>query len=206
MHIIQEKLLELASSRNLGSLSLRELGELLGEKHPQKIKHHLVQLQNKGLLKVDKEKGTIELVDKGAFRNFVNIPILGSADCGPANIFADQKVEGYVKISDKLIKTKPSLFALRAVGSSMNRARVNNKPIENGDYVIIDSELRSPVSGEYVLSVIDGTCNIKKFVANNNQISLISESSQHFPPIVIHPDETEYIVNGKVVDVVKSSE
>src|ERR1700679_3939988 len=45
MHPLQEKILALIDSHNLGQMTLREIGELVGERFPQKIKHHLVQLE-----------------------------------------------------------------------------------------------------------------------------------------------------------------
>jgi len=51
MHIIQQKLLNLAENNNLADLTLRKMGELIQEPgSPQKIKHHYNQLISKGLL------------------------------------------------------------------------------------------------------------------------------------------------------------
>ena len=57
-----------------------------------------------------------------------------------------------------------------------------------------------------VLSVISGLANIKRLTEDkaNKQIVLQSESSQFFPPIHIHEDDLdEYLVNGKVIEVIK---
>ena len=50
MHYIQESILKLVDEHNLGVMTLREIGELIGEKYPQKIKHHLDQLEKKQLI------------------------------------------------------------------------------------------------------------------------------------------------------------
>jgi SOS-response transcriptional repressor LexA len=203
MHPIQEKLLKLSSEYNLGRMSYREIGKLIEETHPQKIKHHLEQLESNQLIRSNAEGTSIKktAIDKG----IVSIPILGAADCGPATIFAEGNIDGYLRISSKLVSSKKGLFALKAVGNSMNRANIHGKPLEDGDYAIIDSENKDPKNNEYVVSVIDGVCNIKKFIKDtvNKQIVLISESVQDFPPIYIHPDETSYFVSGKVVQVIK---
>ena len=72
------------------------------------------------------------------------------------------------------------------------------------DYLIVDSRDRTPEDGDVVVSVFDDVANIKKFKwdKENNRILLMSESTQHFPPIIIHEDD-EYHVMGKVVEVVK---
>lgn len=208
MHILQKKLLQLISNRNIAGLKLREIGELIGEKHPQKVKHHLNQLKERGLVVHNKLRNVIARVDANAGnKKIVSIPILGSASCGPAHMFADENLEGYLKVSTKLIKPKKRLFALKAIGSSMNKAKINNKKnIEDGDYVIIDVENKNPDNGDYILSIVDNCGNIKKFVQDNKnkQVVLLSESTQDFPPIHIHPHETSYFINGKVVDVIKN--
>lgn len=203
MHPIQKKLLKLVDEYNLGRLSYREIGKLIGESHPQKVKHHLEQLEQRQLIKSNNEGKTIKKTVSS--KELVSIPILGTADCGPASFFADQNIEGYLRVSTKIIPKAEDLFALRAVGDSMNEADINNKSIEDGDYAIIDSRHRSPSNNEYVVSVIDGACNIKKFVRDdvNKVVVLVSESDREFPPIYIHPEETEYLVCGKVVDVIK---
>lgn len=203
MHPIQQKLLELAAHHNLGQMSFRDIGKLIGEQHPQKIKHHLDQLEKKGLIRSIAEGSAIKKTRQDA--GIVSIPILGAADCGPATIFADGNVEGYLRVSRRLITFSSGLFALRAVGNSMNKANIRGKNLEDGDYAIIDSRVRSPRNKDYVVSIIGGVCNIKKFIKDtaNKQIVLLSESTQDLPPIHIHPDEADYFVSGRVVDVVK---
>jgi repressor LexA len=209
MHIIQQKLLELSQRYNLKEMSLRKVGDLIGVEHPQKVKFHMEKL---GLLDDGKKKRVVKvktplLNDKEA-KKLLSIPILGLANCGDATMFAEARIDGILPISSKLIPSKhiDNLFAVKAVGLSMNRADVNGKTIEDGDYVIVDGEDKNVKSGDYVLSVIGGMANIKRFVDDkeNNQIVLQSESNKFFPPIHIHEDELdEYLVNGKVIEVIK---
>lgn len=212
MHDIQAKLLNIVDKKNLGTLTLREIGDLIDEpEQPQKIKHHLLQLAKRGLIRIDKRRKIIEKMNGGMNRGsrILSIPLLGSANCGEATIYADEQVEGYLKISKSLVQTRSTqLFAVRAVGNSMNRAQIGlrQEAIDDGDYVIVDGAVPKPKNGDYVLSTIDDVANIKKFMFDKkqNQIILISESSQHIPPIFIHPDDlSDYIVNGKIVQVVK---
>lgn len=206
MHIIQERLLKLIDQRNIGNLPLRQIGELLDEKLPQKIKHHLYQLEQKGFIVIDRKNAKISRINnKPHGQNmFLSIPIVGSANCGPASIYADQNIEGYLKISKLLISTQKDIFAIRAQGNSLNKANINGKNIEHGDFVIIDSKKLSPKDGDYVLSIIDDMANIKKYKLDhkNRRIVLLSESTQTFNPIFIHEDD-DFRINGKVIDVVK---
>ncbi|MBU2036818.1 S24 family peptidase [Patescibacteria group bacterium] len=214
MHIIQQKLLSLAKERNLADLTLRKIGELIDESgSPQKIKHHLDKLIEKGLLLVGGD-GKVLKVASGGFdkeTKLISLPIIGSADCGEALTFADEKVEGYLKVSlgilDSQFRKKPSdLFVLRAKGESMNRANIQEKNIEEGDFILVKQDRSAPENGEYVVSVIDGMANIKKFIKDkkNNRIILMSESSLDISPIYIHDDDySNYFVCGRVVDIIK---
>jgi len=208
MHNIQKKLLKLASDYNLGALSLREIGRRIGEKFPQKIKHHLIQLEQKGLIAIDREKKIIKRVGNNIAQNarILSIPILGTANCGPATAFADENIEGYLRISSSLIKKKDKLFCIKASGDSMNDANIDGKTIEDGDFVIIDGENREPKSGDYVLSIIDDCANIKQFALDkvNDCFVLLSKSKRDYPPIFIgKKDSDSYMINGKVVKVIK---
>ena len=206
MHKLQEKLLQQIDTQGLKGMTLRQIGELIGEKFPQKIKHHLDQLEKRGLIKVDKKNKIITRNTHSSPQNssLMSVPIVGSANCGPATIFATENIEGYLKISKNILKKCQNVFAIRAYGLSMNKETVGGKTIQDGDYLIIDADRRSPRSGEIVLSVIDDMANIKKYIWDdeNRQVVLASNSTQNIPPIFIHEDDS-FMVNGTVIQVIK---
>ncbi len=210
MHRIQEKLLKLIAKAQIGGLTLREIGEMVDEPSPQKIKHHLDKLLAKGLVIQNRSKQSIALAGFDRESGLLTIPIIGAADCGPATIYASENIQGYLKLSPKMINAprsaagKDALFALKANGQSLSRADINGKNIESGDFVIIDSSKQSPIDGDYIVSVIDGMANIKKFKEDkpNRRIVLLSESSHAIPPIFIH-EEDVFTISGTVVDVIK---
>ena len=213
MHKIQRELLKLIAQSELGGLPFRDIGELLNREnpiHPQQVKHHLVQLETKGLIEIDRDRDLIRKVQKhsAALRSarLFSIPILGAADCGPATAFAEDRIQGFLKVSRNLLEPKASLFALRASGDSMNKANIHGSTIEHGDFVVVDSELRTPDNDkQYVVSIIDDFANIKRFVRDlqNERVFLLSESTHDFPPIVIHPTDIPYVICGTVVQVIK---
>ncbi len=204
MHKTQEQILKISLKHDLSKLSLREIGKLIGqENQPQKIKHHLNQLEKNGLLSLARLK-----TKAGPIRNssLVAVPILGSANCGPATIYADQNVEGYLRISGRLLSRKRDIFAIQASGYSMNKANVNGESIHDGDYVVVDPTPRTLKNGDYVLAVIDNTATIKRYFrdSDNQRIILLAESSANFSPIFIHFQEAaNFIVNGKIIQVIK---
>lgn len=207
----QEKLIELAKKKDLSKMNFREIGRELGIPNPQTVIYHLEQLKKKGLLYLDAQKKQRVAKPKAfVVDSFFNIPIVGAANCGPAAQLAQEDITGYLKISPRsLQKSKPEgLIAIRAVGDSLNKASIDGDSIENGDYVIVDSKER-PRNGSYVLSIIDGMANFKKFFKDEKkqEIRLVSESTKDFPPIIMHKDDLDvsgYLINGVVVRVIKN--
>lgn len=217
MHPIQEKLLTLSKTKNLAALSLRGMAEGIGlpKESPQRIKHHLLQLQKKGFLTIDRAKGVMEKADskptwaKGlleAKSRLFSIPIIGTANCGPATIFAEQNFQGFLRISSKLIgRSKPAgLYAIKASGSSMNRAEVNGKRIDDGDYIIVNSVHKDVKTGDVVLAIVDNKATVKKYLDDraNGQIVLLAESTFDYEPIFLHEDD-DFAISAKVIGIVK---
>ncbi len=214
MHETQTKILKLAKTKDVLSMKLTDLKELLGVDHVQKVKHHLDQLKNKGLIYFDSKSGHSKVADTEAFEinEIFNLPIMGLANCGTARELALENIMGYLKVSPKVVnKKKPDgLFVIKAVGNSLNKASdIKGGPVEDGDYVIIDLNKTKPDNGDYVLSIIDDAANLKRFYEDktNKEIKLVSESTSNMPPIVLHKNDLEssgYMVNGVVVRVIKN--
>lgn len=134
---------------------------------------------------------------------FVSVPLVGSANCGPAELLAEENIEAYIRIEKTALPRKSGIFALRASGKSMNRASIHGKNIEDGDIVLIDSEDRVARNGDYVLSIIDGMANLKRFKVEKGQVMLVSESTEKHKPILIMSGD-DWVINGKILSVVKT--
>ncbi len=207
MHELQTKLLALIRARPSTPVNLRQLGLLLGGAHPQNIKYHLQRLVQKGLIHWRDDGSAAPVSARSAHSPLIAIPILGAASCGPAMAIAEEQIEGYLQVSPTLVGRRRDLFAIRAVGDSMNRADIGGNTIDDGDFVLIDPRPRTPKNGDYVLFVADGLANIKRFRRDPTQphFLLVSESTRNYPPIYIHPDDfSQVVVNGKVVRVMKT--
>lgn len=213
--------MEIAASRDISKLSLRDIGQLVaeadpktGKAYPQRIKFHMDQLEKRGLLHINREKGVIvqntpgwaKGILKGSSARIFNIPIYGTANCGPGGVIAEQNLEGFVKVSNTLLGRKPkdSFFAIRADGRSMNKASVGGQNIEPGDYLIVEKDA-SWKNGDTILAIIEDRGLVKKIVedAEHEQVLLVSESSEQYPPIALHSTD-DFMVNGKVVQVIKN--
>ena len=213
MHQIQELILQLSYEKNVANMRLSELAKLTGVKHLQQIKHHRDMLAKKGLLSSlgSSSRQTIKEKILGQVASLVSIPILGSANAGIASLYAEGKIEDYLRISsEKLpIPVKKTLYALKAIGDSMNKAQIGplKLNVEAGDYVVADgSDSWQPKSGDYVISLISGLANIKKLKIDNKnkEVILLSESDKDHPPIILDiNDQIDYLAQSKVLHVVK---
>jgi len=214
MHQIQEKLLELSKKPGFGDMSLRTMATEIGlpQESPQKVKHHLQQLEKKGFFTLDKVKGSVSHIPKWAGdviksgATLFSIPVIGTANCGPATIFAEPNYQGFLKVSSKLLgrKSAQGLYAVKGDGSSMNLAEFDGKNLEDGDYAIVDSTIHAPSNNDAVLAIIDSKATIKRFIEDkeNDQIVLKADSSYDYEPIYLHADD-DFQINGKVIGVIK---
>jgi SOS-response transcriptional repressor LexA len=212
MHATQQLLLETAKNYNLAKMTLREVALAIGmpEIAPQTVKHHLAQLEKKGFLKIDTLRGTTKRSIKPSFKANVSsilaIPIIGTANCGPASVFAEENFNGFLHVSARLVERVQAfgLFAIKADGSSMNRATVKGKKIEDGDYIVVDSEDKNASDNDIVLVIVDGKATVKRFIDDraHGQIVLKADSSYDYAPMFLHPED-DFSINGKVIGIIK---
>jgi repressor LexA len=208
----QQKILDFIMENDISKFSYREIAKRLKFSSPQIIVHHLNQLRKKGLIYQDKNKNIkVAKLKSSSVDNFFRIPIVGAANCGPAMELAQESIAGFLTISQRILNKSngKNLIAVKAVGNSLNKAKIFGDNVDDGDYLIVDCSKRQPEDGEYVLSVMDGVANFKKFFKDDEskEIRLVSESTLNIPPIILHEDDLEtsgYLVNGVVIKVVKN--
>ncbi len=150
----------------------------------------------------DRKRRGIELVD-AAKDHFIRVPLFGSASAGTPVFFAEQNIEGYLRVSSRLLKND-KVFGLRIAGDSMKRAQVNGKHIEDGDFILVDTGPHEYRDGDKVLVVIDGLATVKNFKrVEKRVIGLFPQSSNPVhQPIYLTPMD-DFIILGKVIDVLK---
>ena len=215
MNAIQQQLLKLADTVDLGKVTYYKLSKDLQVDHPFKVKYALDQLVKKGHLLRNLQTGSISTPKSDTTsRGLINIPYYGEVNCGEALTFADNEIKSYLRLSPSVMgdSSLKGVFALKAVGKSMNEASINGKPVYEGDYVIAKrAEAYSPKNGDYVISVIWGAANLKQFHrdSKNRQILLMSQSSDDLPPIVISEQDADeigaYFVAARAIDVIPVS-
>ena len=179
-------------------MPLREMAEIAQVHSPQIFKHHLNKLVQKGFVSYDKREKSVIYNNKKGY--LTSIPIYGSVTAGPAVNYAEDLIEGYLKISPKILgtKKKESVFALRVSGDSMNKEIMNGLPIDDNNYVLVEKTSRID-DNDIVVSIFENTANIKKIKNEGGYILLKSNSRSHtkYPPIVVTEHEKMHII-GKV--------
>ncbi len=196
----QELVLEILKSfisKKGYSPTLRELIDLLGEKGVRlsclnSLVQYLKVLEEKRYIQRFSKARGIRLLDND-IENFVEIPLVGNANCGQALCFADNHIEEYINISKKFIrKDKEDYFFVKAVGDSMDKEHINDS-----DYVLV-RKTQDVKNGDNILAVINGLGTIKKIKKENNASALFpSSTNPKHQPIFLHPDDEAFIC-GKV--------
>lgn len=209
MDDVWTKLIALAGQSDIDSAPLSELARQLGLKHRSQAKHYKEKAEKDGLL-VRNSLGRLLPAPTIDSPSLITLPVMGEANCGPASLLAQEQITGTISFSPSSLRRRlnEGAFAVKAVGSSMNRSSINGKALEDGDIAIINPTSWSNASdGEYILSVIDGMANIKKLRldAQNRRIVLKSESTDDlFEDIILDAEDLYmYTISGSVVDVVK---
>lgn len=163
---------------------------------------YLNELEEKGYIERTSEDRGISL--RGITKDtFLDVPVFGMANAGTATMFADQYVEGYLKVSRRIVRDK-NVFAIQVSGTSMNKARINNKNIQSGDFILVDGSSKEYKSGDKVLVVINGLATVKTFrtVDGKNIVLLPESTDKNHRPIFLTEDD-DFVINGKVIDVLK---
>lgn len=208
MHPVQQAILELARTRNIGVMKLREIAAAINEELPQTIKYHQDMLIKRGFLERVGDKDIRFIDPNHEIAGLIQIPILGQANAGPATIYAEDSIQGFLPVSPSLLKTRQyqNLFAVQAVGRSMNASSINGKSIQDGDYVIAKQQAHYE-NNTYVVASVNGLANIKRLIMDHEEghIILQSESLERMPPIYIAEEDIDHLqVHGRVIQVLKA--
>ena len=123
------------------------------------------------------------------------VPVYGLASAGDALAFAEDNIDGYLQISESLLapSAKAQLFAVKTLGDSMNKEKIND-----GDYVIFekkDSDFE--YDNKIVVAVVNGLATIKRYKKlGNGVIGLFPNSTNKFhQPIYIHESDS-FLIAG----------
>ena len=179
--------------------TVAELMESLKISSPRAVTQYLETLERKGFITRSKyEKRGIQLVERAPYESeTITIPVMASAGCDNAGIFAEARFDEYICISSDMLegKRRDNIVCIRAVGNSMDDAG-----IAENDYVLV--EMTQEIhENDLVVAIIDSFAVIKKIEFANNAIILKPVSTDpQYKPIILNKN---FRLFGKVVDIIR---
>ncbi|MDP3697858.1 MAG: transcriptional repressor LexA [Candidatus Taylorbacteria bacterium] len=181
--------------------TIAELRDGLKLSSLRSVTQRLEALENKGFIGRDrfKHRGItiLEGINPHAPFGTVQLPVIASAGCDAAKVYAEGRYDEYIAVDKKIVDPRKDIVAIKAVGNSMVDAG-----IKNGDYVLV--EVTEGVgSGDRVIAILGDMAVIKRLKQIPGAIVLESESKNGgYAPIVMRED---FKVFGKVLSVIQAS-
>jgi repressor LexA len=138
---------------------------------------HVKAMEKKKVLRFNANRSrTIEILGDFDFEEegMRRVPIVGTVAAG-APIFADENIEGYLRVSERYLKNG-DYFALRIKGDSMI-----NAGILEGDMAIVAKQSAARDGDIVVALVNDENATLKRFFREKYGVRLEAENPAHNP-------------------------
>jgi repressor LexA len=150
--------------RNNVPPTVEELRRLLGVGSTRTVLRYLDELKREGY--IDRWSGARGLrMRKGSSGGIQTrlVSIVGEAPAGQL-MPVEENILGQVQLPKEFLKPPGAgFFLLRVRGDSMNRAKVENQTIDDGDLVLVRQQERAD-PGKIIVALVDGEATIKKLV------------------------------------------
>lgn len=186
--------------------SLNELKEKLGISTKRGVVVHLDALERKGFIFRTSQPRGIHMVendDQIVYDYLVGVPILGYANAGLPMVSAEEENLGILKIDRNILGRKKNLFSLIVKGDSMDLAEIGGERLDNGRYIIIQKDAEFE-DGDIVVAIIDNCATVKRFKRGKNMVILYPHSSNPLNQPIYIDENTESLINGKVIKVLEN--
>ncbi|MCX6757245.1 MAG: transcriptional repressor LexA [Candidatus Nomurabacteria bacterium] len=174
------------------SPTLSEINEVTGGKSPRSASLVVDRLIEAKMIK--KEGRSLKLVGAHSTQSIItiNVPLVGLVACGMP-IFAEENIETLIPVSTALAKIGSKYFILRAKGTSMNDAGINDN-----DLLLVRQQDTSD-DGQKVVALINDEATVKILEKGNGVVILRPKSKdKSHKPIILTNNCT---IQGVVVAV-----
>lgn len=192
----QKKVLDYISdslSKQEQSPTVNEIKNALGFKSTRSVSQYLEALVEKGYITKSSDARSIKLVNyyEKVNNETVLLPLYGLASCGTPEFYADENIQDYISVDEKLLKgNKKNYYLVRAKGTSMN------KEIDNDSLVLLEKKDYYDEK-ENILAVVNGKAIIKKLFKGFSALLLMPSSTEDsHKPLVVRDD---FYIAGKVI-------
>src|SRR5438128_6682106 len=189
------------TARNGGQPSVEELRRELGVASTRTVFRYLQMLEQDGAIERRPGAPGVKLLkprSEGAQTRAG--PVLGRVPAG-ALMLAEENIEGWIHLPKAMASpASDKFFLLRVRGTSMNRAKVGDNTIDDGDLILVRQQ---PVAetGDVIVGIVDGEATVKTLVKAPGYVILKPESKdKSHRPIVV---ERDFRLAGKVTCVLK---
>jgi repressor LexA len=165
------------------------------------VTQFLEALTRKDMIRRERYKSRGIKLMKETESELVQLPVFASAGCGSPAVIAQRTFDEFISVAASLIKgkKKENLYVIKAIGTSMNEAGIND-----GDYVLVERIGDQDIDiGDRVVAIIDDSAVIKKYMRSDDVIILqpVSSDTSH-RPIILDSNST-YKIFGKVVKTIR---
>lgn len=171
--------------------TLKEINEVTGGKSPRSASIVIDRLERMGLVK--KVGNNLHLAENNVNSHLsietIDVPLVGTVTCG-LPVLAQENIEAYIPVSTNLAKRGSKYFLLRASGTSMNKAGIDDK-----DIVLIKQQ-NTADNGDKVVALINDEATIKIFERKNSVVILRPKSTEekHKPILLTENCQIQGIV------------
>ena len=187
--------------------SLGELQVMLNIATKRGVVSHLVALEKKGYILRTSEPRGIQIVgeeenDEPVYEYMIGIPILGYANAGTPIVSAEEENLGVLQVHQNIIGKKSNIFSLIISGDSMNLCKIDDKPLVDGNYLLVqkDAEVND---GDIVVAIIENSATVKKFKKGKDTVILYPNSNNNKHRTIYLDHNSESLINGKVIKVLE---
>lgn len=176
--------------------SLRVIAEHMGFKSPRSSSLLVNRLIKKGY--IDRSlMGNFRLLREferaTSTEHLVELPLVGTVPCG-LPLLAEENIEAWIPVSQRIAKPGARYFLLHAVGDSMDQ-----RGIHEGDLLVVRQQ---PVAenGDRVVALLGDEALVKEFQRKSGKVMLLPRSSNPaHKSIVLNSD---FMIQGVVVDTI----
>jgi repressor LexA len=174
--------------------TIEEIGEHFGLSSLATVNKHLVNLQEKGLIKRAWNRSrALELVATDVTVRAVELPLLGKVAAG-APIEAVEASET-IFVPEDMVGRKET-YVLQVKGDSMI-----DEQIRDGDYVIVENR-RSARDGEMVIALVEGqNVTLKKLYREGGGKVRLQPANARMKPLFV--DQNHLRIQGVVIGVLR---
>ena len=176
--------------------SARQLMQAMDYETPRSAALILAMLLEAGVVK-RRPNGNLQLLEdpnetKSNART-IDVPLVGMVACG-APMLAEENIEAMIPVSIDLAKPGNKHFFLKARGSSMNAAGIND-----GDIILVKQQSTAN-EGDLVVAIVDDEATVKVFHRSGDAVILKPQSQDKtHKPIVLTRD---FKIQGVVVKAI----